>query len=94
MASPGTMATTAAPTLESYSLHPLDVACLQTSDYWIWSWGEPYDMRTVLGGPSQISSCLPLSWDSTMTYAGTECPRDYTPGCSPKSDGVVTCCPT
>lgn len=92
--SSGTMTTTAAPSLMSYSLHPYDVSCLQTSDYWIWSWGGPKDKRTVLGGPSQVSSCLPLSWDSTRTYAGTACPSYYTSGCPANGDGVVTCCPT
>ncbi|KAK7926761.1 hypothetical protein PG985_003759 [Apiospora marii] len=88
------MTTTATPSLQSYSLHPFDVACHQTSDYWIWSWGAPSDGRTVLGGTSQIASCLPLSWDSTKTYAATACPPDFTSACEAKSDRVVTCCPS
>ncbi|KAK7955854.1 uncharacterized protein PG986_005076 [Apiospora aurea] len=88
------MTTTAAPTLSSYWLRPSDPACLQSSDYWIWSWAPSSDARTVLGGPSQTSSCLPLGWDSTRTYAGTACPPQYTPGCPDTGDGVVTCCPT
>ncbi|KAK8128811.1 hypothetical protein PG984_009919, partial [Apiospora sp. TS-2023a] len=63
MASSGTMTTTAAPALSSYSLHPFDVACLQTSDYWIWSWGAPDDMRTVLGDPQLPPSELGVDED-------------------------------
>ncbi|KAK8052452.1 hypothetical protein PG993_003837 [Apiospora rasikravindrae] len=94
MASSGTIITTAAATLSSFWVRPSDPACLRTTGYWIWSWAPSSDARTVLGGPSQTSSCLPLGWDSARTYAGTACPPQYTPGCPETGDGVVTCCPT
>ncbi|XXG98026.1 hypothetical protein Hte_004343 [Hypoxylon texense] len=69
--------------------------CLRTNDYWIWDYEVAADARTVLGGPSQTSDCFPSTWDATGTYAGTQCPPQYTSACQgTDSAAAVTCCPT
>ncbi|KAI1770580.1 hypothetical protein F4818DRAFT_446196 [Hypoxylon cercidicola] len=69
--------------------------CLRTNDYWIWDYEVVGDARTVLGGPSQTSDCFPSTWDATVTYAGTQCPPQYTSACQgTDSAAAVTCCPT
>ncbi|KAI1099769.1 hypothetical protein F4804DRAFT_336911 [Jackrogersella minutella] len=82
------------PTLPA-SWAPTQQGCLRTDDYWIWDNGVVLDQRTVLGGPSQISGCLPSTWGGTVTYAGSECPSQYTSACQGTTfAAVVTCCPT
>lgn len=75
---------------------PTQQGCLQTSDYWLWQYGSPTDIRPVLGGPSQTSECFPYStFDETQTYAGSTCPPQYSSACQATNDiKAVTCCPT
>ncbi|KAI5859999.1 hypothetical protein GGS23DRAFT_258029 [Durotheca rogersii] len=74
---------------------PPDQACLRINDYWIWDYQAPRDARTVLGGPSQITDCLPTPWASAVTYEATGCPPQYTSACrGPDFNAPVTCCPT
>lgn len=73
---------------------PTGSGCLQTNDYWIWNWSTPHDFRTVAGGPSQTTDCLPPAWGPTATFAGAACPRAYTTACvGAGANPVVTCCP-
>ncbi|KAI2622428.1 hypothetical protein GGR54DRAFT_598499 [Hypoxylon sp. NC1633] len=74
---------------------PTQAGCLKTNDFWIWDNEELGDARTVLGGPSQTSNCLPSAWDATLTYDGTACPLHYTSACmGADSASAITCCPT
>ncbi|KAI2607208.1 uncharacterized protein GGS25DRAFT_494814 [Hypoxylon fragiforme] len=74
---------------------PTKDGCLRTSDFWIWDYEVAGDARTVLGGPSQISDCLPTSWAGTQVYEGSACPPSYTSACQGSgSNAPVTCCPT
>ncbi|KAK8101505.1 hypothetical protein PG999_011879 [Apiospora kogelbergensis] len=94
MSSPGT--TTAAPSLLG-DWTPGRPGCLQQKDWWIWSYdGANRDARTVLGGPSQTTDCFPTAGAPTGTYAGTQCPPNYSAACTNKlsENGAVTCCPT
>ncbi|KAI0015252.1 hypothetical protein F4780DRAFT_94226 [Xylariomycetidae sp. FL0641] len=73
--------------------------CLRSDDYWIWQYSDVIkDARTVLGGPSQTTACLPSSWDESATYLATACPEHYTAACQDKMTDpkttIVTCCPT
>ncbi|KAI0010314.1 hypothetical protein F4779DRAFT_316659 [Xylariaceae sp. FL0662B] len=74
---------------------PTQQGCLRSTDYWIWEYNaKAQDARTVLGGPTQTSACLPPTWDATGTYAGTACPTSYTSACQgPGPQEAVTCCP-
>ncbi|KAI6088724.1 hypothetical protein F4821DRAFT_232843 [Hypoxylon rubiginosum] len=84
----------ATPTLPA-NWTPDKQGCLRTNDYWIWDYEIPNDARTVLGGPSQTSDCFPSTWDATLTYAGSQCPPQYTSACQgTDSASAVTCCPT
>ncbi|ORY60260.1 uncharacterized protein BCR38DRAFT_488440 [Pseudomassariella vexata] len=69
--------------------------CTRTNDYWIWEYdAKAQDARTVLGGPTQTTACLPPSWTEVNgAFIGSECPSEYTSACQ-DSDGAVTCCPT
>ncbi|KAK8067224.1 hypothetical protein PG997_013971 [Apiospora hydei] len=94
MSSPDT--TTAAPSLPGNWV-PSKAGCLNKNDWWIWSYDGPNnDARTVLGGPSQTNNCFPSTGDPTGTYAGSQCPPNYTRACpdSSAADAAVTCCPT
>lgn len=97
MATPATstatpvMMTTEAPTLPG-DWEPTVSGCQRTADFWVWFYSAPLDERTVLGGPSQITDCLAPTWSPELTYAGSQCPPNYTPVC--EADAVVTCCPT
>ncbi|KAK7966200.1 uncharacterized protein PG986_000477 [Apiospora aurea] len=94
MSSPDT--TTAAPSLPGNWV-PSKAGCLNKNDWWIWSYDGPKnDARTVLGGPSQTNNCFPSTGDPTGTYAGSQCPPNYTRACPDSSvaDAAVTCCPT
>ncbi|KAK8001753.1 hypothetical protein PG991_013975 [Apiospora marii] len=94
MSSPDT--TTAAPSLPGNWV-PSKAGCLNTKDWWIWSWnGGQMDARTVLGGPSQTDNCFPSRGEPTGTYVGTQCPPNYTSAsCSntKSQEGAITCCP-
>lgn len=73
---------------------PTGSGCLQNNDYWIWNWSPPHDAKTVAGGPSQTTDCLPPGWGPTVTYAATACPRAYTTArVGAGANPVVTCCP-
>ncbi|KAI2472711.1 hypothetical protein F4781DRAFT_382674 [Annulohypoxylon bovei var. microspora] len=87
--------TTSTPTLTLVdSWTPTQSGCLRTDDYWIWDYQTAFDQRTVLGGPAQITNCLPSSWGGNVTYVGTGCPPMYTSACQgTNSAAVVTCCP-
>ncbi|KAK6833517.1 hypothetical protein PG987_008211 [Apiospora arundinis] len=94
MSSPGT--TTAAPSLLG-NWTPGRPGCLQQKDWWIWSYDGPKrDARTVLGGPSQTENCFPTAGAPTGTYAGSQCPPNYSAACTDRliQNGAVTCCPT
>ncbi|KAI1819587.1 hypothetical protein F4861DRAFT_126308 [Xylaria intraflava] len=93
-----TPSTTPAPTLPPNWTPEATASCLRNTDYWIWDYddggnGVGFDARTVIGGPSQTTQCLPESWDADVTYAGTACPSYYSPACPTKGGGAVTCCP-
>lgn len=83
--------TTGAQTLAG-DWRPTVTGCQRADDYWVWFYSAPLDERTVLGGPSQITDCLAPTWSPELTYAGSQCPPNYTPVC--EADAVVTCCPT
>ncbi|KAI1819586.1 hypothetical protein F4861DRAFT_126260 [Xylaria intraflava] len=87
-----TPSTTPAPTIPPNWAPPSSASCLVSTNYWIWDYGSESDERSVLGGPSQTTKCLPEGWGSTVAYAATACPSYYTTACG-KPDGVVTCCP-
>lgn len=77
------------------SWSPTVAGCLSTSDFWQWDYGSKEDARTVLGGPSQTTNCLPTSWASDVIYSGSECPLYYTSACQGNdSFSAVTCCPS
>ncbi|KAI3392962.1 hypothetical protein diail_4949 [Diaporthe ilicicola] len=85
---------TATPTLPA-SWQPTVAGCLTSSDYWMWDYGSSDDMRLVVGGPSQVTNCLPTSWAADVVYSGSECPPRYTSACQgTNSASEVTCCPT
>jgi hypothetical protein len=86
------MAVTGTPTIPS-DWTPSSSGCLQTSDYWIWDYHNTQDERSVLGGPSQTTACLPPGFESTGLYLGSQCPSHYTTACQPTSS-TLTCCPT
>lgn len=91
------MSTTTAPTLAGDWVPDNQAICLKTDDVWHWDWGIAEDMRTVVGGPSQTTQCLPSGWDSAMTYEGTKCPPRYTKACAADENqdwSAVVCCPT
>lgn len=89
------MATTSSVTLRGDWVPSNQANCLKTDDIWQWDHGIPEDRRTVVGGPSQVTECLPSGWSSDMTYQGTQCPPRYTEACQATGDSLaVVCCPT
>lgn len=89
-----TTTSSSTPTLPA-SWVPTAQGCLKTNDFWQWDYGSNDDMRTVLGGPSQTTNCLPSTWDATGTYDGSACPLQYTSACQgTDSNSAITCCPT
>ncbi|KAJ0115240.1 hypothetical protein J7T55_001650 [Diaporthe amygdali] len=85
---------TVTPTLPA-SWEPTVAGCLSTSDFWQWDYGPAKDKRTVLGGPSQTTNCLPTAWASDIVYSGSECPPNYTSACQGTDTlSAVTCCPS
>lgn len=43
-----------------------------------------------------MDNCFPSTGEPTGTYAGSQCPPNYTAACSDtkSKEGAVTCCPT
>lgn len=90
MADPSTSSSTA--TLPA-SWTPTGSGCLQTNDYWIWNFSAPKDAKTVAGGPSQTTECLPPMWNPTAVYAASACPSKYTACRASDVNQATTCCP-
>lgn len=89
------MTTTSSVTLRGDWVPNNQANCLKTDDVWQWDYGIPEDRRTVVGGPSQTTECLPRYWSRSMTYEGTQCPPRYTEACqATEASLAVVCCPT
>ncbi|KOC08586.1 hypothetical protein AFLA70_43g003751 [Aspergillus flavus AF70] len=76
---------------------PSVYGCNRKGDFWSWNFHAENDQRTVLGGPSQTTNCLPSTWDPSQAYAGTQCPTGYTSACLSTGSAMPTttvCCPT
>ncbi|KAE8380232.1 hypothetical protein BDV26DRAFT_257933 [Aspergillus bertholletiae] len=76
---------------------PTVYGCNRKGDFWSWNFRSENDQRTVLGGPSQTTNCLPSTWDPSQAYAGTQCPTGYTSACLSTGSAMPTttvCCPT
>ncbi|KNG89197.1 hypothetical protein ANOM_002560 [Aspergillus nomiae NRRL 13137] len=88
---------TPSPTLDP-DWTPSVYGCNRKGDFWIWDYHAQNDQRTVLGGPSQTTNCLPSTWDPSRAYAGTQCPTGYTSAClstgSSATPTTTVCCPT